>query len=47
MKFQKVITVCKDLDLKANLEKCMIIKISWKTRSMEEKNYNNHKTKEM
>jgi hypothetical protein len=44
-KFQWVGAVCKYFGLSANLDKCVVKKISQKTGSMEKLECNNHKIK--
>jgi hypothetical protein len=46
-KFQKVITVCKYFGLKANLDKCVVKKMSWKPGGMEKIKCNNYEIKEV
>jgi hypothetical protein len=41
-KFHRTIAVCTDLGLSVNLDKCVVMKISWKTVDMEKLECNNH-----
>jgi hypothetical protein len=46
-KFQSVITVCEDFRLNIYLDKCVVMKISWKTETMGKTKDNDHEMKEM
>jgi hypothetical protein len=45
-KFEKAVTVCKDSGLKANLDKCVVMKICQKKVGMEKIKCNNREIKE-
>jgi hypothetical protein len=44
-KFQRVVRVCKDFGLNVNLDRCVVMKISGKTRGMEKMKCNNYEIK--
>jgi hypothetical protein len=39
---QRVVAVCEEFGLSVNLDKCVVMKISWKTGSMENTKCNSH-----
>jgi predicted fused transcriptional regulator/phosphomethylpyrimidine kinase len=44
-KFESIVPACEVFELSVSLDKCVVMEMSWKTRSMENIKYNNHVVK--